>query len=172
MDKLTYTAIGAGKDIENGILSFDVYLPQEDPQNPYIITPLFDLSKFQLFDKNINVIFCHLNVPNGDGVLSGNFTKRVDVAINELEDYDTRINRKFNFNNEETLVLLYHENINEDEEVDISVNYINELYNNVNLFYEVAKFGNFVTTIPTNFPKDRDTMYTGRPRTLGLSIIR
>lgn len=162
MADLTYTATGE-IDIANRLVKLDLFLPQEDPDNPYEFYYNFDLSKKTIFDKQYNVIFCHLRLERDGGNPLNSQTKghQLTLDVDKLIKSGFIGNTNFNFDLEETLFLLLHDISRTEVLKDAEL-----LFNNIeNISEKVKSIDNHNIQLP-------DANLVLRPRRLGMSIIK
>ncbi len=163
MADLTYTATG-WVDTTNEKITVDIYLPQEDPTNPYEFNFNFNLSKKTIFNKQYNVVFCHLKLKKDMGIDLNSQTKehQLTLDINKLIRVSSINHSDFDFKENETLFLLLHDDSNIEIVIDSEL-----LFNNIESIYgKIKASGNQSIKLPSSIHHHL------RPRRLGMSIIR
>ena len=162
MADLTYTVVGHFFPNSQKLV-IDVAIPKEPSPNSYQID-FYDISK-EIFGKIIiNTIVCNLKSssvrfpPTDSSNVKYDF--HIDEKIGNMTVYP-KTPSIFNYKNKDCLVLFVHDDNFGNDELDILINNIEVYYNRANLS------GNY-----NEDPGYPITNRGGRPRTIGVSIVR
>lgn len=163
MTDLTYTATGR-IDVTTRSLILELFLPIEDPTNPYEFNYNVDLSKITLDKGQINAVFCHLKLKNDSGArLSYKYPSdkhKITIKIDELIKYNSKYYRNFNVDLDETLFILFHDN----ESLDLKITDL--FHENIEKLYEETQ-----KTKSENTEESHNLNFFSKPRAIGMSII-
>lgn len=163
MDQDDYKTTG---NWENDEISLSFYMPEEDPQNPYMLHPLYNISRNIIYkdtERLVNAVLIFLKKRKDEGfILSSTEPKYHQVFnIDDFTDYPS-INTLPLDPKLELFVIVYHDNtFNQD--------YVNYFFENMPDFYRHAD------KIPTlNYASDIPSKVWGpiRPKRAGMSILR
>lgn len=162
MADLTYTVVGHFFPNSQKLV-IDVAIPKEPVQNSYQID-FYDISK-EIFGKIIiNTIVCNLKLSSDRFPPTNSSTVKYDFHIDEKIGNMTVYPKTpsiFNYKNNDCLVLFVHDDKFGNDELDILINNIEDYYRNATLY------GNYIED-----PGYPVTNRGGKPRTIGVSIIR
>lgn len=160
MNPPVYTATGNFSD--PNILSLDICIPAEDSNNPYRFDN-YDLSKLDANNQQINVVFSHVMKVNDNGSewRATGYDFHLDIIVPVINEFPKHNAVKFDFNNQETIYILYHN----DSKVITSE--LQLVYDNIEKIYDKVKTGN----CEMDLSDIQNLKGLAIPRRLGLSLI-
>ncbi|MBC8882634.1 hypothetical protein H9X57_02160 [Flavobacterium piscinae] len=159
MEDLRYTAIGYYNE-KNNKITLELGIPAE-------IVPKSELSFYNLSVKLsinhfLNVLMINLKRPNTEIQEINNYEYKLEIDLKNdtiISEYNEPV---LDLSQPEILVLLVHDD-------DISSDSIREIKDNVFKYYGIAKFKSFYIS---NAYQKKGSPILGRPRTIGMSIIK
>lgn len=164
MKDVRYTAIGYSNEISE-ILNLEIGIPREDISTPYRYEH-YDLTTRHSEGKYLNVVLTNLVFGEEElGEVHDYFVKKT-ISLKESDEGTSLIigyrDRRIDLNNPEILFLLVHDN-------NLTPESIREIKRNIFDYHGRAKIKS--TYISSAYPKE-DPIVSGRPRTIGMSIIK
>lgn len=163
MDQNDYKTTGSW---ENDEISLDFYIPEEDPQNPYILHPLYNISRNIIYNGTellVNAVLIFLKKRKDEGfILSSTEPKYHQVFnIGDFTNYSSMNTVELD-PELELFVIVYHDNTFNQE-------HVNYFFEKMPDFYSHAAkmpYLNYATDIPA---KEWGPI---RPKRAGMSILR
>lgn len=159
MKDVRYTAIGYSNEISR-ILTLEVGIPANVvPKNELCF---YNLSVKLAENHLLNVLMVNLKRPENEFQPIPNYEYKLEINLNTdtiMSDADTP---NLDFSHPEILFLLVHDNLLSDSN-------IKEIKENLFKYYMMAKLGS--QFILEAYPK-QNPIVSGKPRTLGMSIIK
>jgi hypothetical protein len=157
MADLTYSSKGTFDS--NGIITVEIAIPTDNPNNRYEFFHDYNISKIVSGGIQINAVFMHMKLTTdpGDVLNSPTFEVKRTINANRLTSYDKLV--PFDATLKESLFLVFHDDT-------FGIDDVTTVYNNIENLFIMVKSG--ITSI------DIDELFNGfpiRPRKLGLGII-
>jgi hypothetical protein len=157
MADLTYSSKGTFD--ANGIITVEIAIPKEDPNNRYDFFHDYNISKIVSGGIQINAVFMHMKLENDPEKVLDSQTFEVErtIEVNRLTPYDKLV--PFDANLKESLFFVFHDDT-------FNLKDVTTVYDNIENLFIMVKSG--ITSI---YIDELLNEFPVRPRKLGLGII-